>query len=391
MTHEIIMPKLGETMEEGYLISWKKNVGDKVQKGEVLFEVMSDKTNFEVEASESGYLRQILFQPSDQPIPVTTVIAYLTDTPEEPVEEKKEAVSARPEIPAPEPPTARNTEPAAPPAERIRISPRARKLALEKGVEISAITGSGPEGRIEEKDVLNYLQARQAATASYQVHPWSPIRKIAAERLSLSKKTIPHYYLQGSIVMDQIARLKEELKKAQKDYTYTDFLIFYCSRVIREFPLLNAALVDQEIRLYPSVNIGLAVALEDGLVVPVLKAVDTMSLEQIASQVKSLTPRARNNQLKKEETEEARFVISNLGMYQVENFQPIINPPGVAIMGVGAITPRVMVSEQGSATAISLVMKISLSLDHRVIDGAYAGRFFFRLKTVLQQPGLLAV
>jgi len=116
-----------------------------------------------------------------------------------------------------------------------------------------------------------------------------------------------------------------------------------------------------------------------------------MSLEQIASQVKSLTARARNNQLKKEETEEARFVISNLGMYQVENFQPIINPPGVAIMGVGAITPRVMVSEQGSATAISLVMKISLSLDHRVIDGAYAGRFFFRLKTVLQQPGLLAV
>ncbi|MCM8769538.1 MAG: 2-oxo acid dehydrogenase subunit E2 [Candidatus Omnitrophica bacterium] len=388
MTYEVIMPKLGETMEEGYLVSWKKEVGEKVEKGEVLFEVMSDKTNFEVESTHSGYLRRILYPPSDQPIPVTTVIAYLTETPDEPVEEK---VSSPPVSESRE---GTKTEPAAPfpsagrqPAERIKVSPRAKKLAEEKGVQLSAITGSGPEGRIVERDVINYLE--ESGAAEYQVISWTPIRKVTAERLSQSKATIPHYYLQGTVRMEEIASLKDYLRKEGQDYTYTDFIVFYCAQAMKEYLLLNAALVNNEIRLYREINIGLAVALEEGLVVPVIKSAARKTLKEISAEIKSLTEKARKGQLTREDTSDCRFVISNLGMYQVENFQPIINPPGVAIMGVGAVRPGIVF--RGDSFGAGLLMKLSLSLDHRVIDGAYAGRFFQRLKAIMENPGLVGL
>lgn len=392
MTYEIIMPKLGETMEEGYLVGWRKAVGDRVEKGEVLFEVMSDKTNFEVEATQSGYLRRILYQPSDQPIPVTSVIGYLTDSPDEVLVEKQGQEKKEEQISSPEPSsetqvTAKMTSSAA--QERIPISPLARKLASEKGVDITLVQGSGPGGRITEKDVINYLKEKEKETSAYQVVSWTPMRKVIAERMTQSKSVIPHYYVQISVYMDQIVRMKELLKKEGKDYSYTDFLVFYCSRAIKEFPLLDAALINDEIRIYPEVNIGLAVALENGLVVPVIRNCTRKSLQEISADIDSLTRLARNNQLKKEHTEGCRFVISNLGMYQIENFYPIINPPGVAIMGVGAINRQILLTEHGTTPAF--LMKINLSLDHRVIDGAYAGRFLSRLKNLLEQPGLLAL
>ncbi len=389
MTHEIIMPKLGETMEEGYLVGWRKAVGDRVEKGEVLFEVMSDKTNFEVEATHSGYLRRILYQPGEQPIPVTSVIGYLTDTPDEALVEKQGPEKKEEQRISPQPSetqiTAKVTSSAA--QERIPVSPLARKLALEKGVDIRLVRGSGPGGRITEKDVTDYLKEKE--TSAYQVVSWTPMRKIIADRMTQSKSIIPHYYVQISVLMDQIVRMKELLKKEGKHYSYTDFLVFYCSRAIKEFPLLDAALMNDEIRIYPQINIGLAVAVENGLVVPVIRNCAQKSLQEISTDIDSLTKLARNNQLKKEHTEGCRFVVSNLGMYQIENFYPIINPPGVAIMGVGAINRQILPTEHG--TTVAFLMKINLSLDHRVIDGAYAGRFLSRLKNLLEQPGLLAL
>ncbi len=399
MTHEVIMPKLGETMEEGYLVSWKYKVGDKVEKGEVLFEVMSDKTNFDVEAASSGYLRKILVEASDNAIPVTSVIGYLTDKADEPVVESAPAgQTAQPAAPPPVSTYAVETAAAAPvsqPGERIFISPLARRLAAEKGIDIATVKGTGPDGRIEKKDILDHISTyavemvkAPAAAGGYTVKEWTPLRKIIAERLTKSKTTIPHYYVQGKIMMDQIARLKELKKKAGEDFSYTDFIVYITARAVAEYPLIGAAVVNNEIRVHSTVEMGLAVAVEDGLVVPVIKNAAGRTMKDIAADIRALSDRARNNRLQKSDTEDCRFVISNLGMFGVESFLPIVNPPGTAIMGIGAIenTPLAV----NGRVEIHPVMYISLSLDHRVIDGAYGGKFFKRLKELMENPALLA-
>ena len=393
MIKEIIMPKLGETMEEGYLVSWKKNEGDKVEKGEVLFEVMSDKTNFEVESLHSGYLRKKLYEPSDNAIPVTTVIGYISDTPDEPIVTEKKSET---KIELPEEKTVEQKA-VVEPAEikdkeisgRVKASPIARKLAEEAGIDISLIKGSGPEGRIEKKDVLEYLASKKdegkvVPSGEYIVKEWTPLRRIIARRLTESKREIPHYYLEGKFIVSEIAREKESRKKEGVDLTYTDFLIFLTARAIKEYPLVNAAVINDEIRIYTSVDIGLAVSVEDGLVVPVLRNCESKSIHQISKERKEIVEKARLNKLTEEETKNARFIISNLGMFGVENFQPIISPPGVAIMGVGKVGKELVVIDD--KIAILPVMNVSFSFDHRVIDGAYAGQFYKRLKEIMESP-----
>ncbi|HPP29385.1 MAG TPA: dihydrolipoamide acetyltransferase family protein, partial [bacterium] len=274
---------------------------------------------------------------------------------------------------------------------RIKASPVARKLAEEEGIDISLIKGSGPEGRIEKKDVLDYLSAKKVEgktypSEEYTVKEWTPLRRIIARRLSESKREIPHYYLEGRFIIDRIAEIKEAKKKEGIDLTYTDFLIFLSARAIKEYPLINAAVVNDEIRIYNSVDIGLAVSVDDGLVVPVLKRCDGKSIRQISEERKQIIEKARLNKLTEEETKNARFIISNLGMYGVENFQPIISPPGVAIMGVGKVAKEVVVIDD--KIAVLPVMNVSFSFDHRVIDGAYAGMFYKRFKEIMENPVL---
>ena len=376
MIKEIIMPKLGETMEEGYLVNWKKKKGEKIEQGDVLFEVMSDKTNFEVESQYSGYVRKILCEPSDKAIPVTTVIGYISNSLDEeiPKTEEKTSVTVEEE-------------------KRIKITPLARKTASEKGIDIAGIKGTGPGGRIEKKDVLAHAEktgekkkvhTEEQHKAEYSVKEWSPIRKIIAERLTQSKNTIPHYYTQGKIIVDAIARLKEIQKEQGLKFSYTDFIIFFCSKAIKEYPLINAGVINGEIRIYKSVNVGVAMAVEDGLVVPVIKNCDKKSIKEISEERKNLVLKARDNKLGKEDTEGGRFVVSNLGMFGVENFQAIINPPGVAIMAVGSIGKIPLVLND--TIEIHSVMNISLSFDHRIIDGAYGGKFFQRLKELMENP-----
>ena len=394
MIREIIMPKLGETMEEGYLISWRKKEGDRVEKGEILFEVMSDKTNFEVESQYSGYLRKILFQPSDKPIPVTTVIAYLTDTPDEPIEiqEKKEEVKVetkKEETPVIE----KKEEIKEEKEERIKISPVARKLAEEYKIDITKIKGTGPDGRIEKKDVLEYIEKikeekiEESTKEEYEVIKWTPLRKIIAQRLTESKTTIPHYYFQGKIIVDEILKIKEKKEKEGIKLTITDFLIYFSSKAIEEFPLIGASVINDEIRIYKDVDIGLAINIPEGLVVGSIKKVNKKTISEISKERNQLVERARNGKLTSDDTKGTNFVISNLGMYEVENFYPIINPPGVAIMGVGKIEKGVFV--ENNQIVIKNYMYVSFSFDHRIIDGAYAANFYKRLKEFIENPSIL--
>jgi pyruvate dehydrogenase E2 component (dihydrolipoamide acetyltransferase) len=394
MLREIIMPKLGETMEEGYLVSWKKKEGDKVEKGEILFEVMSDKTNFEVESQYSGYLRKILFQPSDQPIPVTTVIAYLTDTPDEPLEipEKKEEVKVetkKEETPVIE----KKEEIKEEKEERIKISPVARKLAEEYKIDITKIKGTGPDGRIEKKDVLEYIEkikeekVEERTEGEYEVIKWTPLRKIIAQRLTESKTKIPHYYFDGKVIVDEILKIKEKKEKEGIKLTITDFLIYFSARAIEEYPLIGASVIDDEIRIYRDVDIGLAISISEGLVVGSIKKANKKTISEISKERNQLVERARNGKLTPEDIKGTNFVISNLGMYDIENFYPIINPPGVAIMGVGKIEKGVFV--ENNQIVIKNYMCISFSFDHRVIDGAYAANFYKRLKEFIENPSIL--
>jgi len=274
----------------------------------------------------------------------------------------------------------------------------ARKTASEKGIDITVIKGTGPGGRVEKKDILAYAEktgekekvhTEEQHEAEYSVKEWSPIRKIIAERLTLSKKTIPHYYIQGKIVMDAISRLKEIQKEQGLKFSYTDFIIFFCSKAIKEYPLIDAGVVNGEIRVYKSINVGVAMAVEDGLIVPVIKNCDKKSIKEISEELKNLVLKARDNKLGKEDTGEGRFVVSNLGMFGVENFQAIINPPGVAIIAIGSIDKIPMVLND--TIEIHSVMNISLSFDHRIIDGAYGGKFFQRLKELMETPEQLTL
>jgi len=404
MIKEVIMPKLGETMEEGYLASWKKEEGDKVEKGEVLFEVMSDKTNFEVEAIHEGYLRKKLFKPSDDPIKVTSVIGYISDKPDEALpDEKKENVKEGEKV-LPEDATEvedkavfeRSGREAGAETERIKASPLARKTAANSNIDISLIPGSGPGGRVEKKDVVEYIENQKSKGGDkagkfpdeYEIVPWTPLRRIISKRLSESKRNIPHYYLQGKVFVDEIARIKEIRNKENINFTYTDFIVFLTARALQKYPLLNGSLENDEIRIYKSIDIGLAISVKEGLVVPVLRNCGNKEITELSEERKILAAKARDNKLSENEFRGARFVISNLGMYGVENFLPIINPPGLAIMGVGSIRKEpVAVSDR---IEIKSVMDISFSFDHRVIDGSYGGLFYAYLKSIIENPSLLS-
>ncbi len=402
MIKEIIMPKLGETMEEGYLVSWKKDEGDAVEQGDVLFEVMSDKTNFDVESQSEGVLRKILYQPGDDPIPVTTVIGYIAGSMEEPLPQTtgkdEKAVDKKvtgttekverktPAVSSEETPKSEHEE------KRIAISPVARKLAEEKGIDITLLKGSGPGGRIQKKDILDYKEAEKEEKISGgeedTVKEWTPLRRIIAKRLTESKQQIPHYYFQGKFIVDGLLNIKDYMKNKNSDITFTDFVIYIASKAIEEYPLINAAAIDNRTRLYKSVDIGLAVAVEEGLLVPVIKNCSEKGISEISRDRRALIARARDNKLGENDLKGARFVISNLGMYGVENFQPIISPPGTAIMGVGAIQKIPMVI--GDKIEIRSALNVSFSFDHRIVDGAYAGLFYKKFKELMENPAILA-
>ncbi len=481
--HEVIMPKLGLTMETGVIEKWHKKEGDKVQSGEVLFEVMTDKVSLEVEAYHTGYLRKILKNEGEE-VPVTQVIAYIGELNEsleaassvtvsggasvaETVLEKETPEAAIPAAYAAQQeaidtskikisPLARNiaeskgidismitgtgpggrivkedveeyikkmSQKTVPQSaaklagERIRISPLARSLANEMGIDytLEAIKGTGPEGRIVKEDILAFAQANKvsAPSATVQAAPYIPaasieplppkaisstvlkgIRKVIAERMTFSKQNIPHIISTSVIKVDSLIALRDKIKdKVQDVYgvkiTYTDFIIKACAIVLAEQPKINSSLLDESHIIYEDVNIGLGVATDAGLVAPTIYGCNRISIFDIARKRIEIVEKAKNQKLAMEDISNATFTISNLGMLGVRTFTAIINPPQGAILMVGEAYKAPVV--ENDRIEIRQLMEISVAVDHRIIDGADAAVFLKRLKEVLESPELLLI
>ncbi|MBM4340982.1 MAG: 2-oxo acid dehydrogenase subunit E2 [Deltaproteobacteria bacterium] len=411
MVTVIEMPKLSPTMEQGKVVNWAKEEGDALEKGEILFEVETDKANVEIESPRGGYLRKILVK-ANVLVGVNTPIAIIADSMKEDVEgalaarqRGAEVVSEEKETPLP----AQAKPFSAPSAGRVKISPIAQKLAKEHGIDPTLLQGTGPGGRIVKEDVEQaFAQQSKIPTpiapphvapsvfspAPYKDIELTKMRRVIAQRLSESKRVAPHFYVDMTADVTNIIRLKEDLEKKVEQaislkLTLTDILLKLVSQVLKEFPMLNASLLEDRIRMFQEINIGVAVGIEEGLVVPVVRNVDQKTVSHICQEVKDLVNKARNKRLLPHEYSGGTFTVTNLGMFGVENFHAIINQPESAILAVSSIKQSPVVVD-GKIESRPL-MNLSLSVDHRVVDGVMAARFLGRIKELIESPYLLFV
>ena len=362
---KILMPRLSLTMKTGTVVQWFKKEGETVQKGEPLVEVLSEKVTYDVEAPESGILRKILaIEGTD--VPVAQTIGIIAAPDEQIPEIEVAEVEAVPE-----------KELIEKAEERITASPAAKRLAREHGVDLAKVVGTGPEGRIIEDDVKKFIERTRVAPRVREVIPLTGIRKTTAERVSLSTRTAPHSTITMEVDMTETVRLREETQAS-----YTDMLVKAAAQALKEHPIMNSTLEGEQIKIFEDINVGVAVATEKGLVVPVIHNADKMSLSDIASALKLLVEKTRESKLTKEDLTGGTFTITNLGMYGVDVFIPIINPPETGILGVGRIAEKpVLVDKE---IKMKPVMQLSLSFDHRVVDGAPAAQFLQKVKHVLE-------
>ena len=404
MATVVTMPKLGLTMTEGSVSKWHKKEGERVEKGEIIAEVATDKINYELEAPESGVLRKILIDP-DAKVPVTAPIAIIAEADEDisglmPKGTAGAAPATQAEVKAPPAPVAAQ----APATQAIKASPAAKKLAKDHGVDLSLVTGTGPGGRIVEKDVEDYIERQKVgavkpAAGLKETPPATPakrvplvgMRKVIAQRMSESWHTSPMVTLNSEADANNLKLLRSNLRSAFEskgvNLSYNHILLKICAQALTEFPLFNARLEGDEVILQDEVNIGLAIALEDGLIVPAVKNVARKGLFQIAVETEELIERARGNKLTPDDISGGTFTITNLGMFDVRDFTPIINPPQCAILGVGAMTDRPVAIDD--SVVIRPIMVLSLTFDHRIVDGAQGAQFLKRVKELVQNPLLL--
>jgi len=373
MAIEVVMPKLGMTMEEGTIIRWLKKEGERVEEGEPLLEVMTDKVSMEVEAPVSGILRGVLAHEGDV-VPVVQTIAYLCAPGEEPPGAVKRP--ARAEAPSTAPVI---VERALPPVEgRVRASPAARRLAQERGIDLSQVNGTGPGGRITRADVEAFTPEKPLPRVA-KVIPLSGVRRTIAERMRKSAQEVPHIALTVEVDMG-------EAEAARGGCSYTALIVYLAARTLKGHPLLNASLRGDEILVFDEVNIGVAVAMEEGLIVPVIKGADAKTLAEIDAELEELARRTRDGELTPDEVTGGTFTVTNLGMYDVDQFTAIINLPESAILAVGRVVEKPVVIN--GRIAVRPVMSMTLSADHRVLDGAVAARFLRDLKAALENPHL---
>ncbi len=408
---EIQMPKLSDTMTEGTLVSWKKKVGDQVNAGEILAEIETDKATMEWESTEDGVLKKIYVEEGGK-VNVGDRIAFIGGEGEEAEEkaetekpapaEAKEPETAPPPQKAPEKkPPAKKIEPE--PAEkpegaRIKVSPLARKIAAEKGIDLTNLKGSGPGGRIVEKDVEAATTKTKApapaisAGESARIN-LSGMRKVIAERLSSSLGPIPHFYLNIEINAEPLMRVRAELKSAGEEddagkITVNDFILKAAVVAALREPKVNASFDNDAIVQYGDINLAVAVAIDEGLVTPVIRQAQNKSLREISAAVKDLAHRARNKRMKPEEFQGGTLTVSNLGSYGIDYFSAVINPPQAIILSIGAIVRQAVVNEAG-AIVPGYRMKIGMSCDHRVVDGAIGANYLKALRQLLENPSLL--
>ncbi len=441
---EITMPKLSDTMTEGTLVAWKKKAGDKVSSGDVIAEVETDKATMEMESFEDGVLAELYIQ-EGQKVAVGEKIARVQgkneaaatpavsngqseDKQPVPVAEKAAALAGSNVVPAAAsgPQTAETSAPAEAPVGRIKASPLAKKTAASQNVDLAGLTGSGPGGRIIQRDVLSAAPSSggQAATsptvtaaaveAPVPKAPPAPIpaaparkpglpqkethvalsgmRKTIADRLLQSKTTIPHFYLHIEVDAEPMAKLRAQVNAAgEKDgvkISVNDFILKAVTKALTLVPKVNASFAGDSVVEFSSVNLAVAVAVEDGLITPVVRSAESKSLTEISLEVKDLAARARSKKLKPEEYQGGTFTVSNLGSYGIDRFDAIINPPQAAILSVGGIVKKPVVNQAGEIVAGQRI-DLGLSCDHRVVDGALGAQYLAELRRLLESPLLL--
>ena len=364
MVTRIVMPKLSLTMKEGTVGKWYKKEGEAVEKGEPIVEVISEKATYDLEAPTSGILGKILVKEGVD-ASVNAVLAVIT-SPDEAFSEI--------EILAEVPQAVEEAE------ERVLASPSAKRLAREYGIDLSFVKGSGPEGRIVEEDVRRFMEeARGILPKIKEIIPLTGFKKTSAERVSASFRTAPHSTIMMEVDVSKAGGLHEKLQ-----VSYTTILVEAVAKALLEQPIINSTLDGNQIKIFEDVNVGLAVATEYGLVVPVVHNADKKSLKEIDTAIKELTEKARQGKLAKEELTGGTFTVTNLGMYGVEFFTPIINPPEAAILGVGKIVEKPVVVD--GKVEVKPLMTLSLSYDHRIVDGAPAAKFLQKIKHYMESP-----
>jgi pyruvate dehydrogenase E2 component (dihydrolipoamide acetyltransferase) len=420
MATNVIMPALGVAQQTATLLKWLKVEDQSVTKGEPLMEIETDKATVEIEAAASGILTRVTAQAGDE-VPVGQTIALILapgehapattgQRPHPRIESGAGSIplqegegknqghplpagegrgEGQPGRPAVKPPVESVTR-AVPISGRILASPKARRIAREQGIDLRSLRGSGPEGSILTADVLRAgngtAQASPAISmaAASQVIPLTSMRRIVGQRMSQSKQSAPHFYISMDIDMTAVseARASRREKGEINVPSINDFILHACARVLKNFPSMNSSFAEQGIQQHADINIGMAVALDEGLVVPVIRNADRLSLEELAVQSLDLANKAQNKKLFPLDYEGGTFTVSNLGMLGVDSFTAIINPPQCAILAVGRVTPRV-VAEDGMF-AIKSMMTATLSADHRVADGAIGARFLREVKKRLE-------
>jgi pyruvate dehydrogenase E2 component (dihydrolipoamide acetyltransferase) len=392
MASRVVMPKLSDTMEEGVLLAWKKHEGDQVQAGEVLAEIETDKAVMDLEAFASGVLRKILVQ-NGETVPSGTLIGVIAEPDEDITAALTDTIAAAPaagsSATAATAPSARPVAASPTPAQRDHpmASPRAKALAAERGVDLSTITGTGPGGRIVEDDVLKATPAMQAMPSG-TVHPLSQMRKAIARATTQSKAPVPHFYLTIEVDMEQAERFRDQFKQSRQSHpSITDLLIKAAALALTRHPEINVSYTGDAIRQHGSIDIGVAVGMEEGLITPVIRNCGAKTLENISAESRTLIERAKQKRLHPDEYTGATFSVSNLGMFEVENFIAVLIPPQAASIAVGAIQD-VPVIRKGSVST-GRRMKITLSCDHRALDGLQGAEFLKELKRILEHPAEL--
>ena len=397
MVHAIRMPKPGQMTEECVVTAWHKNEGDPVRRGDILFEIETDKSAMEVESFENGVLLRRLVAEGDV-VPVNTICAYVGEAGEAiPVEEPAPvaAASPTPEVTAGPPP---GSPPAAPtpsirvpsPTSRLAISPRASRLAAEAGLDPRAITGTGPDGRIVERDVKAAVAARAIAPSATvpsaegedAPRPLSRMRRIIADRLTHSWTSTPHFTVTVAVDVTALLALRAELKGAGTNLTVTDFVLAATAQTLAEFPDVNSRTDGVSVWPRRRVHLGLAVSLPGGLVVPVIRDADRLPIGDLHDRAVVLAARAREGSLPVDDMTGSTFTVSNLGMFGVEEFSAIINPGEAAILAVASAIPTAVAI--GDGLAVRSVMRLTLSADHRMVDGELGARFLGAIRRRLE-------
>ena len=437
--HDVVMPRLSDSMEEGTILRWLKAPGDPVERGEELVEIETDKANMVYEADAEGTLIELVAAEGDT-LPIGEVIARVGEPGEKPsgdgapaaekaqpaesesdgeVESEGDGESPEREGDAESPPaTAARPAPAAEPTDgRVKASPLARRIAQEKGVEIGAIAGSGPSGRIVKADVERAIASAPAPAAAPAAAPapgaptpgvserpetakgsvafeeLTKLQQTVARRMAESKATAPHFYLSVDVDMSRAVEARARIKAAAGEDevvpSYNDMVVKACAIALREHPRANGAYRDGRLELYSRVNVGVAVAGQDALVVPTVFDADLKGLRQIAAETRALAHRVREGTITPPELSGGTFTVSNLGMFGIDSFAAVINPPQAGILAVGAIAERPVVLEGSIATAH--LMPVTLACDHRILYGADGARFLSRIRDLLTEPLGLAL